>query len=268
MLIVSFNVDGFKTDVLNWLFAFIDQHHPEIVCLNETKKPLAELTSMFCPLSDKYTTIFNPHVPSHWHGVAMLIRKDISFVDYSKSFVFSCPVRSDNKSGDPKKGRLLAVELPQHNLLIVATYVPNSGTRGLKNLPYRLEQWDRTLFETLQREKERGKSVVWLGDINVAPESIDVSHPRSMARWAGFTVQERDSFRNFLRQGWCDIWRQRNPQVRIFTWRGYQNQPNYGMRLDNIILSSDLESKTIGCEIVTDCPCNTDHVPVTVTLSL
>ena len=84
---------------------------------------------------------------------------------------------------------------------LVATYVPNAGVMDLKNLPYRVNEWDRDFLHTYVKNLEaaKGKPVILCGDLNVAHEEIDIFGPKGKEKRAGFTKEERQCFDGFLK---------------------------------------------------------------------
>jgi exodeoxyribonuclease-3 len=254
MLIGTWNINGLRPEILTYLEKFLEINNPGVLCLNETKKNEKDLKLMLGKFK-KYNVIVNVHNPCQWHGVAVLIRKDIEFkeVDFK---IGVCEPRDDNRSNDPRTGRLIAFEI--NDIVFVATYSPNSG----KYLSYRINQWDKYLFRAL--EKTLGP-IIWLGDINVSPHSIDVSDPKKMVKWAGFTPEERESFSNFMKRSkMIDIWRKQHPKEVKYSYRGSKGA--CGMRLDNIIVSPELEPRVVDSGICTDCDTSCDHVPVWILL--
>ena len=59
---------------------------------------------------------------------------------------------------------------------VVNVYVPNAG-EGLKRLEYRLSAWDTSFSEHLAKLGER-KPVILAGDLNCAPQPIDIHNPK------------------------------------------------------------------------------------------
>jgi exodeoxyribonuclease-3 len=195
--IISWNVDGLRDEIWPFLTTYLEEHKPDILCLNETKKSEEYLRVLFSQLID-YNFILNSHHPWKWHGVAMLIRKGIRYQELSLEL--HCSPRYDNKSCDAGKGRLIGIIL-DNKYHVVTTYSCNSG-QGLKNLDYRINCWDKALFQLLNRldgsslsdqkdlnELDKTLPVIWIGDINVANNTIDVSHPETMKLKAGFSFQ-------------------------------------------------------------------------------
>lgn len=297
-LIFSWNIDSLKPEKWAKLTNFIQANNPAVVCLNETKGKEENLAKLFSTLSD-YDYIINAHSPAQYHGVAMLIHKDLSWERLNLKL--SCEARSDNKSKDPTVGRLLAIkinfretatiktvavtekatEAPSmthqkteniKNLIIVATYSPNSGidyTNPLKNLGYRIESWDASLFEALLKLEAQYKNVIWIGDINVAPTELDVSHPKVFRNHAGFTQEERDSFMQFIQESnWIDIWRHQHPHAVGYTFKGYKGY-KYHLRLDNCVISPSLLTEIKESTIYPDKDfLESDHNPISIRMTI
>jgi exodeoxyribonuclease-3 len=265
-LIVSWNCANLGVEQVKWLKVWIDRDHPAIVCLNETRQSADQVKLALKPIAG-YQLLINSHEPARWHGVAVLVRDDVPFELINVSL--DCKARQDNRSGDPCRGRLIALSLPQlaGGIRLIATYSPNSG-RGLKNVGYRVQEWDRALFACLEAQRSQGPTL-WIGDVNVALDDVDVSHPGRMKTYAGFSAQERASFRAFLhKQKWIDAWRTKHPTTREYSWHGRGTTTKTGMRLDNAIVSDDLArhvvSTFIGCASFPQAP--SDHQPISIRL--
>lgn len=260
--IISWNVNGYRDAIHVWLKNYVTQHKPDVIFLSETKKKEEFLRTKFAEFSD-YAVIINNHNPCKWHGVAMLIRKNNAYQHIP--ITMNIAVRHDNKGIEAADGRVIAVLL-NNQMYIVGSYTPNSGRNEEHKLTYRVRTWD-TAFSTLLEMFRKAGPTMWIGDINVALDDIDVSNPKLMKNYAGFRPQERHNLRQLLTSGgWIDIWRQQHPDQRIYTWRGTADPNVYGMRLDNIILSHDLLSLAQQSHMITNCPLAADHIPVCVQL--
>ena len=100
------------------------------------------------------------------------------------------------------EGRLVVCEF--NSLFVVLCYVPNSGD-GLKRLSERIEKWDPQLRERL-RDLAQKKSVVLMGDLNVAHQDKDIWNVEAphVPKSAGLTPEERESFSKLLESGFKD----------------------------------------------------------------
>ena len=261
--LIAWNIDSYTDVTHEWLKPLVEQLRPFIIFLSETKKS-RDILSKYLSEFNNYDKLINENSPAHYHGVVMLVRSDIKYQELDVDLKTTS--RHDT-NGKATIGRVIAIETSEY--IVVGTYSPNSGIFGLKNLDYRIKQWDPAIF-TLLEEYRKKKEVIWMGDINVALDILDVSHPERVSSNAGFTPEERDSLSEFLKKGWIDIWRKQHPETREYSWVGYPKENNesnfgdnttYGMRLDNFIISPGLEKKVISSFMLPKC-LSSDHIPV------
>src|SRR5204863_5336890 len=99
--------------------------------------------------------------------------------------------------------------------------------------------WDPA-FEKVLTTLSNDAPTLWMGDINVALDVIDVSHPQRMKNYAGFRPEERSNLKQLLDKGWVDVWRHQHPNDTQYSWLGYPHRDHHGMRLDNMIVSQSL----------------------------
>ena len=191
-----------------------------------------------------------------------------------------------------KEGRVITLEL--ESIYLINAYVPNSG-QNLERLKYRTEKWDRALARYMQ-ELEKIKPVVLIGDLNVAHDIRDIHNfyvkswfpdkpadedeykgLKSVAQQAGCTKQERDSFTEFLKNGFIDTFRNFHPNATgCFTYWSMRagNRPyNKGLRLDYVITSPKMLKHEHGPKLVDsfifdETPAFSDHCPVGCLISL
>lgn len=240
-----------------------------------------------------YSVIFNSNKNTYHHGVAFVFRKDkvkmnlISDELPVSHLILSC--KSENKVENKKnshifektsvkdvvevvkkahktEGRILTVkcEFEDQTLVLVGTYVPNSGVNRsdpLLRLPYRTLSWDKDLYtHLLNLEKEYGK-VIWLGDLNVARNDNDLYNIKS--NYAGTTAEERNNMNKFISDSkWIDTWHVLNPEITNF-----KDRCTYGvntfckLRLDYVICSPQLESSLLSSLSRQSFP-SSDHCPM------
>lgn len=262
--IVSWNVNGYSDDIHAWMLLNLGKI--DVFFLSETKRSKEHLENKFKEFSG-YKWIINAHVPAHYHGVVMLIRNNISFNQIDACIGSEC--RKDSKSGNPAIGRIITVQIDKY--ILVGSYVPNSGVGGEPHkLEYRVSKWDPVFYGYLNKLKEKSP-VIWIGDINVALTDNDVSNPKAMKNWAGFRSVEKQGLYNFLLTGWIDIWRSQHPNDKKYTWKGNKHHiENYGMRIDNILVSNNIlkidniKFDSFLCPEVT----LSDHIPLGVRINI
>lgn len=261
---MALNVNGYNATIHAWVKALLENNHIDVLFLSETKKKESDLRVFFDDFP-QYDCLINVHTPTQYHGVVFLIHKECQYKQLPVNL--GCATRKDTKSCDAANGRIIVFELNSGSknldskITVVGTYVPNSGVKDEPDkFKYRTEIWDPTLYTYLNVLKQQGP-VLWLGDLNIAPQEIDVSHPKRMVKMAGFRPKERENFNAFINTGWIDTWRYDHPNGREYTWLSYRPREGYGMRLDHVIVSEDLKDSLAGSFILPGCP-NTDHVAV------
>lgn len=142
------------------------------------------------------------------------------------------------------EGRVVFLEFPWATIANV--YVPNSGQK-LERLDYRTKEWDQFFLKFMQdKQTERGLPVLWLGDLNIAHKAYDIWNDgaKHLAKQAGVTEQERESFTRQLDAGFVDVFRKLHPTAKgnysYWSQRAGNRTPNKGLRLDYFVASQDM----------------------------
>ncbi|MCA9327608.1 exodeoxyribonuclease III, partial [Candidatus Saccharibacteria bacterium] len=206
MKLYSWNVNGIRA-VLNkeLLQKFIDEHDPDILCLQETKAERGQVPHDW----PQYEEHFFSAVKKGYSGTAMLSKtKPIRYLDgFPDDIVKKFGVTGDSY-GDPNaEGRVIAAEFD--SVWVVTVYTPNSKG-DLSRLELRYKHWDPAFLAYMQ-QLERSKPVVFCGDLNVAHQEIDLANPKPNVGKHGFTDEERERFDDFLAAGYVDTFRAANP---------------------------------------------------------
>lgn len=166
------------------------------------------------------------------------------------------------------EGRAVTAEF--RDFFVLATYVPNAGQK-LERLDFRTQQWDSDLRAYLQALESKGKPVIWLGDLNVVHQDIDIFSMQGKAKCAGCTAAERTSFTETLALGFADSFREKYPDKVQFSWfsgkRATSKEENEGWRLDYIVVSRSLMPKVQDSLIHSEVD-GSDHVPIELILGL
>jgi exodeoxyribonuclease-3 len=216
--IATWNVNGYSQLVEAELLQFLVPDC-DILCLQEIKR--AQKPN---PIPN-YTWFWNPaQGRAHLWGTGMLVRTSLE------------PRRVPRSAPLPNEGRVQEVHLDAIDVSVINVYVPNSGVRqkALARLDERVTEWDPAFKSYADGAK--GKSVVVCGDLNVAVRDTDVHNPKTLKRKAGFTTEERDSFRKHLGNGdYADAWTHVNGDKVGYTFWGLYpgiKESDKGWRLD------------------------------------
>ncbi|KAF8094384.1 hypothetical protein N665_0364s0013 [Sinapis alba] len=261
--IMTWNVNGLRALLKLESFSALQlaqRENFDVLCLQETKIQVKDVEKVKKALSDGYDHSFWSCSVSKlgYSGTAIISRIKPLSVRYGTGL---------SGSDHDMEGRIVTAEFD--SFYLITTYVPNSGD-GLKRLSYRIEEWDRTLSKYI-KELEKSKPVVLTGDLNCAHEEIDIYNPAGNKRSAGFTIEERQSFReNFLDNGIVDTFRKQHPGVVGYTYWGYRHgtrKTNKGWRLDYFLVSESMAADVHDSYILPDIN-GSDHCPIGLILKL
>ena len=233
MKIATWNVNSLKVrlpHLLDWLAI----ERPDAVCLQETK-----LTDEVFPVAEieqaGYQVAFSGQ--KTYNGVAILARGDLTEVSAGiPGFV------------DEQK-RVLAATLD--GVRLVCVYVPNGQSVDSEKYLYKLS-WLDALRDWLQAELSRHPRLAVLGDYNIAPEDRDVHDPALWVDQVLCSAAEREQFRALLDLGLKDAFRLFPQPEQSFSWWDYRMaafRRNLGLRIDHILLSSELAATCKNCRI-------------------
>jgi exodeoxyribonuclease III len=225
MKIATFNVNSIRKRlpiVVDWLA----QHQPDVLCLQETKVqdqdfPLEPLQQAGYHVSFRGMKGYN--------GVATLTRREPQFV-----------MHGFQPGPDNEGVRILRTDVD--GIAIVNTYVPQGYSIISEKYQFKLD-WFRRLREYFETYLDPGKPVVWLGDLNIAPEPIDVYHPDRRVNDVDFHIDARNAFKAVVSWGFIDVFRKLHPDRIQYTYwdyfrRAFEN--NYGWRIDHMLATAPL----------------------------
>jgi exodeoxyribonuclease-3 len=188
-------------------------------------------------------------------GAATLSRKELGFTH----------ARGLGIDGYDAEGRMIVSR--KDNLVFIGGYFPNAS-QGLVRLPFK-RQFARDLAAVVTKHHAAGDQVILTGDMNVAPEEIDLARPKDNVKNPGFTPEEREDFKLYLGAGLVDVLRERNPEVPgLYTWwtaRGGARERNVGWRIDLFLASRTLLDRVKDTRIHADV-LGSDHCPISLEL--
>lgn len=265
MKLYSWNVNGIRAVINKGAFqAFMAQHQPDILCLQETKarqgQAEIDLTG--------YEEYWNSAEKAGYSGTAIFSKvKPLQVLSGFDETITKKYQLADDSYGDPsKEGRVLSAEFD--DFWVVTVYTPNSKG-DLSRLGLRHTQWDPAFLEHV-KQLEKTKPVLFCGDLNVAHAEIDLANPKANVGKHGFTNEEREGFQSFLDAGFIDTFRSLYPgQTEAYTWWTHwanARARNIGWRIDYWLASKSLHNRVVEAQIHPEVT-GSDHCPVSVELS-
>ena len=262
MKLYSWNVNGIRAVLgKGSLQKFIEEHDPDVLCLQETKAERGQFEIDF----PQYSEHFFSAVKKGYSGTAILSKvKPIRCIDgFPQEIIDTYKVTGDTY-GDPNaEGRIIAAEFSDY--WVVTCYTPNSKG-DLSRLALRHDQWDPAVLAYL-KQLAVSKPVLYCGDMNVAHAEIDLANPKANVGKHGFTDEERARFQDFLDAGFSDTFRSTFPdKTEAYTWWTHwanARARNVGWRIDYWLASSGIASKVKNPQIHADVM-GSDHCPVSI----
>lgn len=265
MKIISWNVNGIRAVAKKGLFEpFINQHKPNILCLQETK---AEQHQSPIDLPD-YEEFWNSAIKKGYSGTAIFSKiKPISVQNGLPGKIIKKFAVSADGYGDPNtEGRVITAEFK--DFYIVTVYTPNAKD-DLSRIPLRQKHWDPA-FLAYCKDLEKVKPVIFCGDLNVAHTPDDLARPKENEGLKGFTKEERAGFQAFIDAGFIDTFRIFHKGPGHYSWWSHwanARERNIGWRIDYILVSSYLKPKITSAEILPEV-LGSDHCPVSMDISI
>jgi exodeoxyribonuclease-3 len=269
--IFSWNVNGIRAVIRKGDFqAFMAAHQPDILCLQETKAKEGQ-AAIDLP---KYREYWHSAAKAGYSGTAIFTRTEPTNVvrGLPDGLAEQYLLAGDTYGDANREGRVIAAEFDR--FWLVTVYTPNSKG-DLSRLGLRYDAWDPAFLayvkqlEAGQHGSETPKPVIFCGDLNVAPQEIDLARPKQNRRTHGFTDEERERFQDFLDNGFVDTYRYLYPDVTgVYTWWNQMSKArerNIGWRIDHVLISETLTPSLVDAGIYMDIM-GSDHCPVSITL--
>lgn len=251
MKFISWNVNGLRACVTKGFQDYFNSMDADFFCLQETKLQEGQI----CLELPEYCQYWNYAVKKGYSGTAIFAKEEPISVFYGVGL-----------EELDTEGRLITLEYP--DFYLVTCYTPNAQ-QGLARIDHRLK-WDDAFREYLCR-LDQNKPVIVCGDLNVAHQEIDLKNPSSNRGNAGFSDEERESFRMLLNAGFTDTFRFRNPDTTgAYSWWSYRfnaRKNNAGWRIDYFLVSNRLADKITATPIYADV-LGSDHCPVGLELDI
>jgi len=240
MKVASFNVNSVRVR-LHQLEQLIARHQPDLIGLQETKVvdedfPVEQIEAM------GYRVFY--HGQKSHYGVAMMCRVEPSQVQRG----FAHDTASSQRRFIKCEFQLADGQI----LTVINGYFPQGENRShISKFPDK-DKFYRDLLEHLQSSYTPSQPLLIMGDMNIAPEDIDIGiGDNNRKRWLKegkccFLPEERQWLNNLMDWGLQDSFRVLNPTVAdLFSWfdyrsKGFDKDPRRGLRIDLILATKPL----------------------------
>ena len=234
----TFNVNSIRSR-LHILERWLPGSGVDLLFLQETKvmdeefpvEPIAALGYRACSCGEK-----------SYNGVAVLVKNSFDR-EVVVSFGFDEGESDDPELHFPTRVLILRTE----GLTVLNTYVPQGKDITHPDFEVKKEFLDR-VREVIEREMFG--PFLWVGDVNVAPTEIDVTHPENKKNHVCFCQEIRDRFAQTA-EGLTDLLRVYHPEEGQYTFFDYRVkgalERNIGWRIDLAMASPSLAERALDC---------------------
>lgn len=256
MRIATWNVNGLRAR-LEYVLLWLQARRPDVVGLQELKLT-AEQFPTDALAAAGYSAVLSGQ--KGWNGVAVLSPWDVTLED-------SCLPGQEGAGA-----RLISARTA--GLTYTSVYVPNGKDVDHPDFEMKLG-WLDALADHLRSVRATGGPAVVGGDFNVCPSALDTWDEDGHRGAIFHTEAERVRFQNILDLGLRDLFRERYPEAREFSWWDYRAgafHRNHGLRIDFVLGTRAVGDRVRGAWIDRDYRKKkdgltpSDHAPVIVDL--
>ncbi|MBU5615869.1 exodeoxyribonuclease III [Psychrobacter sp. TAE2020] len=261
---VSFNVNGIRARP-HQLEALRDIIDPDVIGLQETKVHDDQF-----PIDDVEGLGYHVEYfgQKGHYGVALMSKEPPIFVQ--KGF----PGEDEEAQKRFIHGRYL---LQGREIDVLNGYFPQGESQDHPTKYPMKRAYYADLMAYIDTLKAEGRSLIVMGDMNIAPEDIDIGIGEVNAkRWlkngkTSFLPEEREWYAALMSRDLIDTYRQHYPESNeLYSWfdyrsRGFNDEPKRGMRIDHILCTPDLTEQCLDSGISYELRAMekpSDHAPI------
>jgi exodeoxyribonuclease III len=263
--IATWNVNSLKArlDKVTW---WLERTRPDVLLMQETKLADADVPAQV--FRDVGYELAH-HGEGRWNGVAIASRCGLTDVVTN----FGQPLRPSQtpEVGDDEpfaEARMIGATCG--GIRVVCAYAPNGR---VVDSPFYVAKlaWFARLSRWLADAADPTQPLALGGDLNVAPEDIDVWDPQACHGGTHVSPAEREAFRRLCGWGLIDTYRLHHDEAGRYTWWDYRAghfHKNFGMRIDHLLATTAVAGRTVWAEIDREArkgkPIPSDHAPLVI----
>ena len=236
--LATFNTNGIRAR-LHIILPWLDQNKPDCLCIQETKVqdrdfPSEPFHSLGLNVAFRGQKAYN--------GVAVISPHEILHVSHGFE---------EETGEDDDEARLLRCRIT--GIDVVNTYVPQGKAVDHPDFQKKL-LWFKRLKGLFDKRYDSSDRLIWCGDMNVAPEPVDVYAPEKKLNHVCFHESARKAFKECLSWGFYDCFRVLHPdEPDQYTFYDYRIpkalERKLGWRIDHILATPPLCNNIQSCLI-------------------
>lgn len=239
MDIATFNANSIRAR-LDQILAWMDAGHADVLCIQETKVQDKDFPEAAIREAGYHAVYRGQKAHA---GVAMISKTEPSEVAYGLA-----------DGDEPDEPRLLRARVG--DIAIVNTYVPQGRSADSPHFEYKL-RWFERVHAFFERFYTPDEPLIWVGDLNVAPEPIDIHDPKGNKDHVDFHPLARQALAAVRAWGFVDVFRKHHPnEPDQYTYWDYRArnavERKKGWRVDHVYATEPLAARSVGSWIDTD----------------
>ena len=254
--LTSLNLNGIRSATTKGVEAWLEQHAPDCICVQEVKAQAADVAGKFEALAG---------LKGHFQFAE---KKGYSGVGVYTRFEPSDVVVGFDGGEFDAEGRYVETrfDTPSRKLSIISVYFP-SGSSGPERQEAKFRFLDKMYPHLMALKAER--DFVVCSDVNIAHQEADLKNWKGNLKNSGFLPEERAWMTKLTTEGGVvDVYRRLQPGTTdaCYTWwsnRGQAYAKNVGWRLDYHLATPALADKARS-EAIYKSEKFSDHAPITI----
>ncbi|TXI71062.1 MAG: exodeoxyribonuclease III [Limnohabitans sp.] len=258
--LTSLNLNGIRSATTKGVEAWLEQHAPDCICVQEVKAQAPDVAGKFEALAG---------LKGHFHFAE---KKGYSGVGvYTRHEPSDVVIGFDGGEFDAE-GRYVETrfDTPSRKLSIISVYFP-SGSSGPERQEAKFRFLDKIYPHLMALKAER--DFIVCSDVNIAHKEADLKNWKGNLKNSGFLPEERAWMTKLTTEGGIvDVYRKLQPDTTdaCYTWwsnRGQAYAKNVGWRLDYHLATPAVADKA-RTEAIYKGEKFSDHAPITIEYDL
>ena len=254
--LTSLNLNGIRSATTKGVEAWLAQHAPDCICVQEVKAQAPDVAGKFEALAG---------LKGHFHFAE---KKGYSGVGvYTRHEPSDVVIGFDGGEFDAE-GRYVETrfDTPSRKLSIISVYFP-SGSSGPERQEAKFRFLDKIYPHLMALKAER--DFIVCSDVNIAHKEADLKNWKGNLKNSGFLPEERAWMTKLTTEGGIvDVYRKLQPDTTdaCYTWwsnRGQAYAKNVGWRLDYHLATPAIAEKA-RTEAIYKGEKFSDHAPITI----
>ena len=254
--LTSLNLNGIRSATTKGVEAWLEQHAPDCICVQEVKAQAPDVAGKFEALAG---------LKGHFHFAE---KKGYSGVGvYTRHEPSDVVIGFDGGEFDAE-GRYVETrfDTPSRKLSIISVYFP-SGSSGPERQEAKFRFLDKIYPHLMALKAER--DFIVCSDVNIAHKETDLKNWKGNLKNSGFLPEERAWMTQLTTEGgMVDVYRRLQPDTTdaCYTWwsnRGQAYAKNVGWRLDYHLATPAIAEKA-RTEAIYKGEKFSDHAPITI----